>query len=313
MLLKIIDTEFSAYRSNQSINPVESLSPSTMMLFEKLINGGFEEIYNKCAYFKKATMDNENALLQIDAHLNNNAEQNGALELYNTIKELEAAKAENALRLENIRNEIENLRLQKEFLEKKRYQIIKKMVEYESENADDAKIIKYAAITIEVMQEFKLRLQQEKVRKLETNITRCFNYLAQKERMVSSVEINPDTLNITLRDYAGGELLKSQLSAGEKQMFAISILWGLALSSGYQLPVVIDTPMARLDSAHRNNFINKYLPNASTQVIVLSTDEEIYGKYLDDIQSYVNTYYTLIYNESEQCSSIVPGYFGEGI
>lgn len=313
MLLKIIDTEFSAYRSNQSINPVESLSPSTMMLFEKLINGGFEEIYNKCAYLKKATMDNENALLQIDAHLNNNAEQNGALELYNTIKELEAAKAENTLRLENIRNEIENLRLQKEFLEKKRYQIIKKMVEYESENADDAKIIKYAAITIEVMQEFKLRLQQEKVHKLETNITRCFNYLAQKERMVSSVEINPDTLNITLRDYAGGELLKSQLSAGEKQMFAISILWGLALSSGYQLPVVIDTPMARLDSAHRNNFINKYLPNASTQVIVLSTDEEIYGKYLDDIQSYVNTYYTLIYNESEQCSSIVPGYFGEGI
>ena len=82
------------------------------------------------------------------------------------------------------------------------------MVEYESENADDAKIIKYAAITIEVMQEFKLRLQQEKVHKLETNITRCFNYLAQKERMVSSVEINPDTLNITLRDYAGGELLK---------------------------------------------------------------------------------------------------------
>ena len=34
------------------------------------------------------------------------------------------------------------------------------MVEYESENADDAKIIKYAAI-IEVMQEFKLRLQRK--------------------------------------------------------------------------------------------------------------------------------------------------------
>ena len=129
--------------------------------------------------------------------------------------------------------------------------------------------------------------------------------------MVSSVEINPDTLN-TLRDYAVVNFLKSIICWRKANVCYFNI-WGLALSSGYQLPVVIDTPMARLDSAHRNNFINKYLPNASTQVIVLSTDEEIYGKYLDDIQSYVNTYYTLIYNESEQCSSIVPGYFGEGI
>ena len=93
-------------------------------------------------------------------------------------------------------------------------------------------------------------------------------------------------------------------------MFAISILWGLAITSGYKLPVIIDTPIARLDSAHRNNFINKYLPNASSQVIVLSTDEEINDKYLDDIKDYVNTSYTLVYDEREKCSSIVPGYFG---
>ena len=104
--------------------------------------------------------------------------------------------------------------------------------------------------------------------------------------------------------------MKEQLSAGEKQMFAISILWGLALSSGYKLPVIIDTPMARLDSAHRTNFINKYLPNASSQVIVLSTDEEINGKYLDDIREYLNMTYTLVYDETEKCSTISPGYFG---
>jgi DNA sulfur modification protein DndD len=75
--------------------------------------------------------------------------------------------------------------------------------------------------------------------------------------------------------------------------------------------VVIDTPMARLDSAHRHNFINKYLPNASSQVIVLSTDEEVYGRYLYQIQEHVNSYYTLLYDEQEKCTSIVPGYFEE--
>ena len=42
------------------------------------------------------------------------------------------------------------------------------------------------------------------------------------------------------------------------------------------------------------------------------TDEEINGKYLEDIKEYVNKAYTLIYNDSEKCSSITPGYFGGG-
>ena len=165
-------------------------------------------------------------------------------------------------------------------------------------------------MTLEVMTEFVHRLQAQKVNQLEKNITSCFEFLAQKQAIITSISIDAETLDITLRDYNGGVLLKDQLSAGEKQMFAISILWGLALSSGYKLPVIIDTPMARLDSAHRTNFINKYLPNASSQVIVLSTDEEINGKYLEDIKEYVNTTYTLVYDEIEKCSSIHSGYFG---
>ena len=165
-------------------------------------------------------------------------------------------------------------------------------------------------MTLEIMHEFVQRLQAQKVSLLEANITKCFEFLAQKQGIITSISINPETLDITLKDYNNGILLKEQLSAGEKQMFAISILWGLALTSGYKLPVVIDTPMARLDSAHRTNFINKYLPNASSQVIVLSTDEEIFGKYLEDIKGYVNNTYTLVYDEYSKCSSIKPGYFG---
>lgn len=109
----------------------------------------------------------------------------------------------------------------------------------------------------------------------------------------------------------GNELLKSQLSAGEQQMFAVAIVWALALTSGYKAPVIIDTPMARLDSSHRANFVTKYLPAASSQVMVLSTDEEVYGRYLDLVRDNVVDYYTLLYREEEQCTSIVHGYFGE--
>lgn len=96
-------------------------------------------------------------------------------------------------------------------------------------------------------------------------------------------------------------------------MFAVSIVWALALTSGYKAPVVIDTPMARLDSQNRSNFVLKYLPAASEQVIVLSTDEEMYGQYLAQIQDHVIDCYTLLYHEEGQYTEIVKGYFGEAV
>ena len=109
----------------------------------------------------------------------------------------------------------------------------------------------------------------------------------------------------------GAVELLIQLSAGEQQMFAVSIVWALALTSGYKAPVVIDTPMARLDSSNRANFVMNYLPAASSQVLVLSTDEEIHGRYHDMIRDHIVDYYTLLYREEEQCTSITHGYFEE--
>ena len=96
-------------------------------------------------------------------------------------------------------------------------------------------------------------------------------------------------------------------------MLAIAIIWGLARSSGYRLPVIIDTPMARLDSAHRKSFVERYLPSAGSQVLVLSTNEEISGRYLEEAAPHVGNAYTISYDEKEKCSSIVPGYFGRNL
>jgi DNA sulfur modification protein DndD len=160
------------------------------------------------------------------------------------------------------------------------------------------------------MVEFSKRLQIKRIKELELKIFDCFRFIAQKHSIIQRIDINPETLKIRLIDYTGGELMKTQLSAGEKQIFAISILWGLAQCSGYQMPVIVDTPLGRLDSNHRANFLKRYLPHASKQVVVLSTDEEINGKYYDMIKPYTNDVYTLIYNEEEKSSSIIHGYFG---
>ena len=166
-------------------------------------------------------------------------------------------------------------------------------------------------MSIEVLSKFKVQLQREKVSRLSTTATACFRELVEKDALVSEIQIDPETLDVTILDSDGSELLKSQLSAGEQQMFAVAIVWALALTSGYKAPVIIDTPMARLDSSPGANFVTKYLPAASSQVVVLSTDEEIAGRYLDLVRPHVLDKYTLLYREEAQCTSIVHGYFGE--
>lgn len=310
--LQLILAEELEHYPAEAVDGDESvLSPASLLLLEKLIDNGFFDIVSQKNALIQQMEENESALLQIDAHLSSNAEKSNAADLLSKIRELDRICDNFRYEIDRLDQLLESLNAQWEALNNKRIKLIKKIADKENSSDDDERILAYAAKTISVMETFKLRLQESKVKELEANITRCFKFLAQKEAMITSVEVNPTTLDIILRDYNGGILLKSQLSAGEKQMFAIAIIWGLALSSGYKLPVVIDTPMARLDSAHRYNFINRYLPNASSQVIVLSTDEEVNGQYLDQLREHVGTYYTLKYDEVAKSTSILPGYFGE--
>src|SRR5262249_53914151 len=68
------------------------------------------------------------------------------------------------------------------------------------------------------------------------------------------------------------------------QIFAIAMLWGLARASARPLPTVIDTLMARLNAAHRRHLVERYFPNASHQVIILSTDTEVDRHYYQLLQ-----------------------------
>lgn len=309
-LKEIIDRQFQEYRAPQCAAAPIELSPLSLSLIERLINEEYTKIVTLAHHLREQRETNENLLLQLDVHLNSSADQAGAVELLDTIKDFEAQKGRYEAGIAKCDEELHTLQTQHAAIEGKRNKAMLKIASQADAKDDNGRILQYATMTLEVMHEFITRLQAQKVHKLEANIAKCFQYLAQKQAIITSITIDPVTLDITLRDYDGGVFLKDQLSAGEKQMFAISILWGLALTSGYKLPVIIDTPMARLDSAHRTNFINRYLPNASSQVIVLSTDEEVYGQYLEDIKSYVNDSYTLIYDDAEKCSSIRPGYFG---
>ncbi len=297
----------------QSAEPRQSqrMSATTIMLYKRLISEVFQSITQKIDQLIVQEETQENQRMSLDAHLGTADEKTLAMQLFDALKSLEADKAIAEAERKRQSDMIESLHRQRDVLVAKRVQLMKAIAEKEHANDDNARIVKYAAMSIVALNEFKVRLQREKIAQLSQTATQCFRSLVEKDSLIRAIKVDTDNLDVTIWGSDGKEVLKTQLSAGEQQMFAVSIIWALALTSGYKAPVVIDTPMARLDSSNRANFVTKYLPAASSQVVVLSTDEEINGRYLDMIRGNVADYYTLLYNEDAQCTSIVSGYFKE--
>jgi len=150
-----------------------------------------------------------------------------------------------------------------------------------------------------------------KVQSLRHAVTSCFNHLARKQDLVKEITVNPKTYQITLYDDLGRVIPRERLSAGEKQILAVSILWGLANTSGRPLPVIIDTPLGRLDSDHRLNFVRNYFPNAGHQVILLSTDTEVDKTLFSELKPNISHCYNLHYDMAEGRTYAKEGYFWE--
>lgn len=118
-----------------------------------------------------------------------------------------------------------------------------------------------------------------------------------------------DLGNEPIRLYKKIEL--GRLSKGERQIFILALYWAIIEISGQNIPFVIDTPYARIDANHRREISEKFFPNISDQVIILSTDEEINEEYYKIVKPYVSKEYLLINDENENRTSIENHYFFE--
>jgi DNA sulfur modification protein DndD len=159
-----------------------------------------------------------------------------------------------------------------------------------------------------VLSEYSRVLQQQKITQLSNNILSCFTRLIRKDDYVRNILID-EQYNITLFEPDGHAIPKDLLSAGEKEIFAVSLIWGLTLTSGRQLPFIIDTPLGRLDSEHRGNLVMDFFQHAGDQMIIFSTDTEIDKEYFRTLQPHIARAYHLDYNKKDRHTSISPGYF----
>ncbi|MFI5529262.1 DNA sulfur modification protein DndD [Kitasatospora sp. NPDC051853] len=177
-------------------------------------------------------------------------------------------------------------------------------------DAEAAKrLFDYAERTRGTLAQFSGALVKRHIGLLEVAVLQSFDELMRKRGLVKNLHIDPESFALKLWDEEGEQLNLGRLSAGERQLLAISLLAGLMKVAGNRLPSVIDTPLGRLDSQHRQHLVDRYFPKAGRQVLLLSTDEEIDEHLLARLKPSISHTYMLVHDDTELTTAVVPGYW----
>jgi len=140
-------------------------------------------------------------------------------------------------------------------------------------------------------------------------MTDAYQAMAHKKGMIKKIEIT-DECDVKILNSIGGDIQSADLSAGEKQIFTQALLAAVVSVSARAFPIIVDTPLGRLDIEHRKGILRDFAKRES-QVILLSTDTEVVGDYLDSIKDNILKTYRIMYNSTGDAgySTLHEGYF----
>lgn len=171
--------------------------------------------------------------------------------------------------------------------------------------------IKSAKLTLETLRDSKEHVENLKVQLLSDNLSQIERAIVEKcgelfrkSNFIESVSIDPDSYQISLFTTENKTMDPESLSAGERQLLAVCILWAFVSISDREIPMIIDTPLGRLDGIHREKLLTKYFPNAAEQVILLSTDQEIRSTDIKKIEHSLSQAISLRFNESTNTTAV---------
>ena len=105
------------------------------------------------------------------------------------------------------------------------------------------------------------------------------------------------------------EIDKTSLSNGEKQIFIMALYHSLVQLCNHEIPFIIDTPFARIDTEHRRNISTHFFCKLSGQVFILSTNEEINSAHVQIMSDRIAATYMLENTDNKRTTVVSNQYF----
>lgn len=305
--LEFINYVKERVNSDQS-EPMYELSDQALFQTNNLVESIMKNVANETKSILESKRKLENQIRELDSYLSLDINDKELQEIYKQIKGAEQVIIDYQVKMLELdrQRSAANSKVMTITAEFSKY-VESYLSTAELRDSTD-RTIKYSNMALNIIENYMVELQKRKTDILADTITDCYKKLANKKNLIQKIVMNSETLDIQYLSEGGKEVPKDSLSAGEKQMMVISILWALAICSKKKLPVIIDTPLSRLDSLHRTSLITIYFPNAGEQTIILSTDSEIDAGYYKLMKENIGDEFTLNYDETTKSTSIESGY-----
>lgn len=102
---------------------------------------------------------------------------------------------------------------------------------------------------------------------------------------------------------------QSSFSNGEKQIFIMALYHSLVQLGNREIPFIIDTPFARIDTEHRHNISKHFFSKLNGQVFILSTNEEINADHVQIMSDRIAATYMLENADNKRTVVVQDTYF----
>nr|MDA3894671.1 hypothetical protein [Desulfobacteraceae bacterium] len=121
---------------------------------------------------------------------------------------------------------------------------------------------------------YKEELKKKRRQEIEIKLNEFSKKLITSNTQIGKIKVYDD-FSLHPVDKSEEPIGINSLSSGMRQLIATALLWALKDVSRKTVPLVIDTPLGRIDREHQENLLKYYYPSVGRQVIILPTDSEL--------------------------------------
>jgi DNA sulfur modification protein DndD len=142
-------------------------------------------------------------------------------------------------------------------------------------------------------------------KEVENHASETFLRLTNRPDYYDGLRITEDYELKLLVDGNERDIEEQMPSAGQRQIIAYAFIAGLSRYTTRDAPVIIDTPIGRLDPTHKQNLIDHY-HEFSNQVMILYQPNELTDEDLEQLHDRVSKHYAIkIRDDMDSASEIV--------
>lgn len=216
-------------------------------------------------------------------------------------EELEASKDGDHITLGIIKNNIENL---KKEIEDKNKDLAKAM-----KNNEKLKILNKKKELCEKAKNLANDTKNEIMHRTKDDIEQftrsAFFDLIWKKETYETVNID-DSYQLQLINKRTKKNSLGTASAAERELLTLSFTLGIHSISGFDAPLLIDTPLARTSGDNRVNFVEKLLEVSTIKQIIIIVTPDEYSPNVAPILDKVKNKFEITMNDAETISKITP-------